>query len=543
MTSIKVNSYADGCQITVQSDKDDPASAVIYDAPIDHMTFGTPPLVAGKTVVVQARMPRCEIESAVLEKRILPPNPPVPVIDTPLCAGARRVMVSSLLPGTIVTARQGATSVGIAQASADTLDMWVDPLAGNGAALIVTADLCGVMRDSIAMPVNAQPETIDPCHIAEPLLDCSMTLWIENVHPGAILAAFSDKRGQISDWRSYPGTEAEINLASALQTDHLIHVIQIACGGGMEKSDNEPKVQAIGGLPPPDIVEPLFADRPLVDIKSGFPGALVQLYTRESGYISSATTGKDGIAHPPAHGISVGLVPGHHAFARQILCNQVTERGNVAEVVDRTPLAPTILAPPNNGAGQAQRPTLAWSDPGAGSIHQASQFLVELAPAAIGLGGGLIVNEALAATQFALPNDLAFSTAYIWRVTGFVGDPGFEIRGPASTAQFTVKAAQPPPPPKPVIDSVAKDGASGQYAVKGKNFLASHAVHIRVVNSDTLQSNFYQANSDASGKLDAKLGLPQLPAGTHLAFSANDERPDPSDLTGTLWSNTFNITL
>ena len=96
--------------------------------------------------------------------------------------------------------------------------------------------------------------------------------------------------------------------------------------------------------------------------------------------------------------------------------------------------------------------------------------------------------------------------------------------------------------PHAVIDSVAKD-ASGKYEVKGKNFLASHAVHIRVVNAGTLQSNFYNGTSDASGNIDIKVDVPSLPAGTQLAFSANDERPDAGDLTGTLWSNTVTVTV
>jgi hypothetical protein len=101
------------------------------------------------------------------------------------------------------------------------------------------------------------------------------------------------------------------------------------------------------------------------------------------------------------------------------------------------------------------------------------------------------------------------------------------------------------PPPKPVtpaINSVARD-ATGNYEVKGSKFLPSHAVHIRVVNVNTLQSDFYPANSDSSGNLDIKLTLPSLPAGTSLAFSANDERADPADLTGTLWSNAFLISV
>lgn len=99
-----------------------------------------------------------------------------------------------------------------------------------------------------------------------------------------------------------------------------------------------------------------------------------------------------------------------------------------------------------------------------------------------------------------------------------------------------------PPPTKPTISNVVNKGA-GNFEVKGSGFLKSHDVHLRVVNDATFASNLYTGNSDGSGGLDMMITIPGLSSGTTLDFSANDERPDPSDITGTLWSTTFKITV
>ncbi len=100
----------------------------------------------------------------------------------------------------------------------------------------------------------------------------------------------------------------------------------------------------------------------------------------------------------------------------------------------------------------------------------------------------------------------------------------------------------PIPPNRPTINSVTNQG-SGNFQITGNGFLKSHAVHIRVVNVATFASDFFQATSDSAGNLDQSVPIaPQAP-GTKLAFSANDERPDSTDATGTLWSKPFTITV
>jgi hypothetical protein len=100
-----------------------------------------------------------------------------------------------------------------------------------------------------------------------------------------------------------------------------------------------------------------------------------------------------------------------------------------------------------------------------------------------------------------------------------------------------------PPAPteqKPTI-SVSSSGAGGgsAFAVLGSKFSSNHDVRIRVVDDRLAERDFHQS-ADSSGALNAKFGVPCI-SGLTLHFSATDGRPNQSDLTGVLWSNTFNI--
>lgn len=91
---------------------------------------------------------------------------------------------------------------------------------------------------------------------------------------------------------------------------------------------------------------------------------------------------------------------------------------------------------------------------------------------------------------------------------------------------------------KPSI-SVTKQ--NGNFRVTGSGFLHSTTVHVRVVvGNDITQGSVNQTPSSSTGTIDITLIVPGNP-GVVLHFSANDGRPDPSDLTGTLWSNTVDI--
>jgi hypothetical protein len=92
----------------------------------------------------------------------------------------------------------------------------------------------------------------------------------------------------------------------------------------------------------------------------------------------------------------------------------------------------------------------------------------------------------------------------------------------------------PPTPVKPTI-SVSRTTSDG-FQVQGSGFKPSTVVHIRIVD-DAFTNRWLDQSSTPDGQMTFTTpNLCIFPG--HLYFSANDGRPDPGDLTGTLWSNT-----
>jgi hypothetical protein len=97
----------------------------------------------------------------------------------------------------------------------------------------------------------------------------------------------------------------------------------------------------------------------------------------------------------------------------------------------------------------------------------------------------------------------------------------------------------PPPTSKPSI-SVSKSGTT--FTVNGTGFLSNTTVTIRVTADPAQPVVTFQQTSERDGTLkNASTPISPCPAGTGLHFVATDGRPDPTDLTGVLNSNTFNI--
>jgi hypothetical protein len=447
---IMAHGVVDAAEVLVRTDAANPATERDFKVPVRDQYLALPALKAGQKLLVQEVMRRCELKGAEQQYVVQPMSfASKPVIVGPLCAGTVRVLVKKVFPGAALVAKQGSTIVGQSVAYAEDVEIWTSPLAG-GQDLIVTASLCGASTDSYGEAVDAAPATIDPCTIVEPLMDCSMQLWVTGAHAGGLLGAFSDHVGQISEWVRAPAAEAVIDLVSALVKGHKIRVVQIACGSAPADSTNTPTVSALAGLPAPVLESPVFADRPYIRAMHAAPGALVQLYSRETGYVSEAVANFKGEAALPRTGLASSVVAGMHVFARQIMCDQISGFSEpVQEVIDRTPYTPVIVSPMVHAVAAPHRPSLTWSDPGTGTIHEATQFLVQLSTPDHPYYDAWVVNEVVTAHSYALTKDLNYGAKYIWQVTAALGDPGFEVRSKPGMSDFTVEGAPTPPPPPP----------------------------------------------------------------------------------------------
>jgi hypothetical protein len=80
-------------------------------------------------------------------------------------------------------------------------------------------------------------------------------------------------------------------------------------------------------------------------------------------------------------------------------------------------------------------------------------------------------------------------------------------------------------------------GAGSVFVIEGSGFLPNKTVTVRVVD-DALATVTFPHSADESGKIAIRQSISCV-SGLALHFSATDSRPNPSDLTGVLWSSTF----
>ena len=204
------------------------------------------------------------------------------------------------------------------------------------------------------------------------------------------------------------------------------------------------------------------------------------------------------------------------------------------------PLAPVGLQPQNGASGISSGTNLFFTDPGDGTPAAALQFEFLLSQNGIVLNSPPLTGDVAIASPLIPPGTKWPFPLPPGQILMKVWGTNKAGRGPASTSTFTVASV---PVVKPHISvAYTPPPASAKFNIKGTNFLKNHVVHIRGVNdADPQHPAFADTTSDSSGAIDFTVNIPCQP-GTQLSFSANDERPDPGDVTGTLFSNTVTVT-
>jgi len=288
------------------------------------------------------------------------------------------------------------------------------------------------------------------------------------------------------------------------------------------------------------------------------PGALVEVYlSTQDGVWEPAGTAFASPKSMTSVALNTKLAVGNKLRVSQSLCELRTQPEKVFTVIRPIPMPPILDKPPQGATGVDRKPVLSWHDPGAGQDGRADSYELE-----VKRGGTVIIPlTPVTGTSFQITTNLDYATNYTWQVKAknTSGVSGF------ASSSFTVKPE--PPPPPPVIDSYDRNS----FTLKGKQFLPSHTVYVRltvtgsVINAygvviNDLRSTFplLQFTSDSAGNLSAVINPKNVlqvlliddlgnyvsgcASGEQLSFSANDGRPNSSDITGILWSNTLTIT-
>jgi hypothetical protein len=118
--------------------------------------------------------------------------------------------------------------------------------------------------------------------------------------------------------------------------------------------------------------------------------------------------------------------------------------------------------------------------------------------------------------------------------------PPSPVSVPPPPPATTSPGAPSPSSPRPQIAvSTSGSGAGSIFHVTGSRFLANAQVTIRGarIGADGAFNYYWMATASPSGSVDAPLQIPCI-SGITISFSANDGRPDPTDLTNRFWSNT-----
>jgi hypothetical protein len=556
-TAVLVTDVVDGATVTLRH-KDSSTQQAPFD--LSGLWFRIPPLVQGDTVVARQEMVPCELESG----DSAPPvgvgsasGLPAPTVLEPLCVGAVSIRVTGLVPGALVHLKvSGQQYTGMAPPSRNWADFFVAPLTAG--TVTATQEACSVTSHaSQAVTVHTQPAVTTPVKITAPLLECGRAVAVTDAHIGGLLqiwAKSSTDNAPISGIVVADATEVSLPVSPYLRKGDAIRVVQYGCSSTAVPSA-EVVVNAHAAPTPPKVASPAYAEHSDVIVVGVVPGALVDVYLsrREQPwrFVGSTVAASD---KPDVH-LTMGLEVGDHLRATQTLCSSQTEPGPVTVAVAPPPKVPIITSPTNGAVGVPKRPTFTWKDGGAGSAAAATSYELQLLDGTTSVIGPTAVNG----TSFTPPQDLNFTRKLTLQVRAK------NASGSSSWSQvvFTTQAA-----PTPVAPILTKYDVA-THVLTGSGFLHSATVHVRLsMVGSSIQNSYGQwipdtrdvirnFTSDASGNLsatiDPKTALPALllddqyyaygvVSGELLHFSANDGRPNPANITGTLWSNTLNVT-
>lgn len=318
---------------------------------------GVNPLQEGKLTARQ-RLPGCGGESAVAEFMVGPAvTPPAPVLQ-PFCPDARRVVVTGLKAGGVLTlwskvynqpAEEEIGSVGIAAGSIQ-VDL-PDVIGGNGDIMQIVArqTLCGLDSPpgsslEFARPGSGALPPPTPSIVA-PLLDCMRAVPAQGLFNGVLTQVYSVRRDEpMSDWIVVTAPKTRIPVWFPLMEDDEVEVRQKGCSAPSATAGE--RVQPLPApLPPPKIVEPVRPGDKIVRIGKCLPGSRVHLLVDWQEQAASDQTW-DGEA---TLNLPAALVEGQRLWAIQTMCTQSSTSEGPPVIVNKGRLDVSVA--PNSAPG------------------------------------------------------------------------------------------------------------------------------------------------------------------------------------------------
>jgi hypothetical protein len=499
--------------------------------------YDAPPLKAGALEVHEEYAHHNLSSKTAVFTVLAAGRPAAPEMQNVICKITGRVGFRKLVPGAILQILAEASNTGeaptnfpvvVAEAGVDSAEQWFElpasllPAQPAGGSVWVTArqSLCGQISISLSpnFVYSAKDTSTPPPKIVEPVYDCAAQISVEVALTLNIFQAFLDNGSPLSDPVSCLDASSLtprliINLYRPLHAGEIFHVAQTGCL--VANQSTSVKVKAL----PTPLPEPLFAQhiRPgstLLSASDIIPGSRVSLYVNNQWRTTVRT-----LESTVYFGV-VSLKDGDRVSAIQTRCNQYSIREPIGAVVSVGKLN-VAVAPPQVVRAASTTITVSAADKDTNAPVTGAVVLIN----------GAMVGVTGKAFVFSPPKGLPAAAGLVQ------SSPAY------SDATFSIALRDPPPPPpppppvKPLI-SLTSNG-DGSFVVTGSGFKANATVNIRVVD-DALTTLWFKSTSSAQGAFTFPTGhLCQRPGNLH--FSANDGRPDSSDTTGLLWSNTVTV--
>jgi hypothetical protein len=203
--------------------------------------------------------------------------------------------------------------------------------------------------------------------------------------------------------------------------------------------------------------------------------------------------------------------------------------------------------PDSEGVNWASGLTLSWRDAARDADVDDPRVAIRWHLALRDIFNGIDYSSDPIVSTAVITRILAHDAKHSWNVVPFnqfgegPGSPVFTFTTQGLPQQPPPPSTTPLPPTPPTI-SVSHTGtdSSTVFTVTGSGFSPKTTVTIRIVD-DSAYSQTFQQSSDSLGNLNFQKSFPSCKgnSGYVLHFSATDNRPDKTNATGELWSNTF----
>jgi glycerophosphoryl diester phosphodiesterase len=346
--SVRVSGVFDGTQVTIRD-----AAGVETTAGFDlsALRFVLPtPLAEGDELVIRQQFQlECKQTRGVWSAPPMPVGPASPVdpptVQSPLCAGATRVTIMNLRPGaTVHISANGTVYDGAVPPDSTAHTFSVPELTSSSVS--ATQEICGVLSGpSAVVTVDPREEHVPPALVLGPLFDCARTVSVASVHPGATIQIWARNAGgesPISDLVTLQATQGVVDVCPYLMVGEDVFAVQWACSDTGVKSPRAERVKPRPPLPPPMVLDPIFAGDTQVEVDNAIPGALVELYA------AFGDAGAVYVGHAVANNLSpitpvllnVPARARETIFARQALCNAQSDNGRPVGVTSAPQYGP-----------------------------------------------------------------------------------------------------------------------------------------------------------------------------------------------------------